>query len=127
MTARTVLRTLAVLGVVGSAVVLTALPAAALTRDDGDDPGVPPTAMQTLAVFIGIPALVIVTIWLLWSLPGWIRRDRTRPGVGWYTEPSWFGEVEGDTDTRPALPSGSAGESGAAATTSPGGGAHARW
>jgi hypothetical protein len=115
------------LAVVGVGVLMTAVPAAALTRDDGDDPGQQLSTLQTLGLLIGIPALVIITIWLLWALPSWVRRNKYRPGVGWFNEPTWFGrpEVEEGASDRAALPA--APTSTDVAPSLAGGGAHARW
>ena len=75
-----------------------------------------PAALQTLAIFVGIPALLFVIIVLLVSAPSMARGPRYRPGLGWWAAPVWFnGPEDADAAVRGATP------------TTGGGGASARW
>ena len=99
---------------------IVASPAAALSRDDGDDPGAGLSALQTLGWFVGAPLglflLIVVAVYAT------NRGDdgRYRPGGGWDAAPVWFGGPE--PDERPEdvkdLP---------ARPTASGGGASAGW
>jgi hypothetical protein len=117
--ARTVLRT----GVLFATTALLALPAggafAAQTPNPpgGDQPGDELTAIQTLLIFVGIPALAFVVIALLVSAPSMARGPRYRPGLGWWAAPIWF---DGPDDADRAV-------SKVVGSSSSGGGASARW
>ena len=98
--------------------VLLASPALAAQRHyEGDDPGPGLTAVQTLGLFIGIPALVIAVIYLLVFAGSGSRGPRYRAGVAWQGEPEWWGGPEGGTGDATGLSAGSTG----------GGGARAHW
>jgi hypothetical protein len=71
--------------------------------------------IETLAVYVGIPALIYGIIALLTLVPGRSRRHRYRPGQAWDYPPQWWA---GD---QPVVAS--------ATTDRPGqgGGAHGTW
>lgn len=46
-----------------------------------------PTALQYLAILVGIPAVVVVVLALAILAPGWTRAGRYRPGEPWNYEP----------------------------------------
>lgn len=103
---------------------LLASPAFAEHRSDGDDPGQTLTFGTTLLIFVGIPALVIATVWLLVSAPTLARGPRYRPGrpwtayPRWFNGPSWFGGPH-EAESLAAVVPGEA--------TLEGGGSSARW
>lgn len=49
------------------------------------------SSLTVLAVFVGIPVLVIVVISLLVYAPSWVHGPRYRPGQPWESEGEWFG------------------------------------
>lgn len=49
------------------------------------------SGLRTLAVFVGIPLLVILTIFLLTYAPSWVHGPRYRPGQPWEAETERFG------------------------------------
>ena len=73
--------------------------------------------LQTLLIFVGIPAGIFALIVVLVSAPASARGPRYRPGLGWWAAPVWFNGPD-DADTRRALRDG---------PTTGGGGASARW
>ena len=84
--------------------------------DDGQQPGGGLSVVQTLLIFVGIPAAIFVAIVLLVSAPGMARGPRYRPGLGWWAAPVWFnGPDDADAAVRTAT------------ATTGGGGASARW
>ncbi|MGZ4590564.1 MAG: aa3-type cytochrome oxidase subunit CtaJ [Actinomycetes bacterium] len=87
------------------------------TYDDGDQPGAGLTVLQTLLIFVGIPALVFVVIVLLVNAGSASRGPRYRPGVGWWAAPIWF---NGPDNAERAVRE-------AAGLSNQGGGASARW
>lgn len=101
--------------------VLLASPALAAQRHyEGDDPGPGLTAVQTLGLFVGIPALVISVIYLLVFAGTGSRGPRYRAGVAWQGEPEWWGGPEGGTGGVRGATDSTAGSTG-------GGGARAHW
>lgn len=98
-------------------VLLAGSPAYAATHvDDGQDRGGGLSVIQTLLIFVGIPAAMFVIIVLLVSAPSMARGPRYRPGLGWWAAPVWFnGPDDADTAVRTAT------------ATTAGGGASARW
>jgi len=88
----------------------------AANTDDGQDPGGGLSVLQTLLIFVGIPAALFVAIVLLVSAPSMARGPRYRPGLGWWAAPVWF---NGPDDADSAVRSATA--------TTGGGGASARW
>ena len=105
------------LAATAAALVLAPASAAlAANVDDGQQPGGGLSVMQTLLIFVGIPALLFVVISLLVVAPSMARGPRYRPGLGWWAAPVWFnGPPDADTAVRTAAP------------TTGGGGASARW
>lgn len=96
--------------------VVAGAPAYAANVDDGQDPGPGLSVLQTLLIFVGIPAGLFVVIALLVSAPSMARGPRYRPGLGWWAAPVWFnGPEDADNAVRTATP------------TVQGGGASARW
>jgi len=94
-----------------------ASPAFAATHpDDGSDSGPGLSVLQTILIFVGIPAGLFVLIALLVTAPSIARGPRYRPGLGWWAAPVWFnGPDDADTAVRRATP------------TTDGGGTSARW
>jgi hypothetical protein len=79
--------------VVSTAIPLSLLvtsPAWAAHREDGDDPGKGLDLGVTLLLYLGIPALVIGTVWLLVSAPSLATGPRYRPALSWWASPKWF-------------------------------------
>ena len=96
--------------------VLAGAPAYAANVDDGQQPGDGLSVVQTLLIFVGVPAALFVVIALLVSAPSMARGPRYRPGLGWWAAPVWFnGPDDADTAVRTAT------------ATRGGGGASARW
>ncbi len=96
--------------------VLAGAPAYAANLDDGQQPGGGLSVLQTLLVFVGIPAVLFAAVVVLVSAPSMARGPRYRPGLGWWAAPVWFnGPDDADTAVRTA------------AATAGGGGASARW
>jgi hypothetical protein len=94
-----------------------ASPAFAATHpDDGSDSGPGLSVLQTILIFVGIPAGMFIVITLLVTAPSIARGPRYRPGLGWWAAPVWF---NGPDDADSAVRSASA--------TAGGGGASARW
>ena len=80
----------AVLGLCVPLVALLASPALAVNRDDGDDPGPGLSVVQTVSLFVLIPAGAFLVIALLVYGTASARKPRYRPGIGWFAEPAWF-------------------------------------
>ena len=80
-----------------TAVVLTACggndPAATnhLGYKDGTAPAEPISLLEALALYVLIPALILLVVSALVWLPGMVRASRYRPGRGWTAPPLWFG------------------------------------
>lgn len=103
--------------VIGSAV-LAAAPALAI--GERGDPGQKMSAIETAAIFVGIPVAAAAVIAFLVFLPSMVNGPRYRPGRPWTSTASWFGEPIGSETAAAAI------------TTLPpatldGGGASARW
>jgi hypothetical protein len=80
--------------VLASAIVwsaLSAAPAFALHRDDGDDPGPQISKLKALLVYGVTPISIMITIALLVMLPSLARGPRYRLGEEWRANPEWFG------------------------------------
>ena len=98
--------------------------------------------LEVLAIFVGIPLLVILTISLLVYAPSWVHGPRYRPGQPWESKSEWFGQSvaadpspglldRGTRDAEAVLSdraSGLSADSDAVRRSSPGsGGASADW
>ena len=116
MTARTALRT-ATVAVTTALVLVSSTPAFAATHpDDGQESGAGLTVIETLLIFVGIPAALFLTIVILVNASARARGPRYRPGLGWWAAPIWFnGPDDADAAVRTAT------------ATTGGGGASARW
>jgi hypothetical protein len=113
---RTALRS-ATVAATGALVLLSSAPAFAASHPDaGSDPGGGLTVLQTLLLFVGIPAGVFALVVVLVTASSMSRGPRYRPGLGWWAAPVWF---NGPDDADSAVRS--------AAATTGGGGASARW
>jgi len=49
------------------------------------------STLETLAIFVGIPLLVILAVSLLVYAPSWVHGPRYRPGQPWAGGSHWFG------------------------------------
>ena len=67
---------------------LLASPAAAYTRDAGDEPGPGMTVLETVGIFVLLPLGIWGVIWLLWSIPKWHREAGPATGQEWNPQPS---------------------------------------
>jgi hypothetical protein len=103
--------------VLGSAL-LAAAPALAI--GERGTPGDKMSAIETVAIFAGIPLAAATVIAFLVFLPSIVNGPRYRPGRAWTATTAWFGE-----------PIGSEAAANAITTLPPatlqGGGASARW
>ena len=117
MTARTALRTAATVAVATALVSLSSTPAFAATHpDDGGEPGAGLSVIETLLIFVGIPAAMFIAVVILVNASSRARGPRYRPGLGWWAAPIWFnGPDDADVAVRTAT------------ATTGGGGASARW
>lgn len=105
-----VTRVLAITAVLVLTALASASPAAALNRDDGDDPGPGLSILETVGLFVGIPLLLFVLSALYVYGPSSAKGPRYRPGVGWWAQPVWFtghgrdpsGQPTGDSSTSSA-------------------------
>ena len=92
----------------------------ALAIGERGTPGDKLSAIETAAIFVGIPVAVAATIAFLVFLPSIVNGPRYRPGRPWTATTAWFGEAIGSEATANAI-----------ATLPPatvnGGGASARW
>lgn len=77
-----------------TAVLLTAGPAWAdrnpIGPSEGADPGSSLSAAATIALFVLLPAAIMLGIAALVWLPGIVRGTRYRPAKGWEAAPVWF-------------------------------------
>jgi hypothetical protein len=69
------------------AVLSAPLPALAYARDAGDEPGAGMSVLETVGFFVVLPLAIWGVIWLLWSLPKWMRESRP-VGEAWNPVPS---------------------------------------
>ena len=65
-------------------------PVFAVIRDDGDEPGVAISGAATVALFIGVPLLIIGLISLAILAPQWSRKARRESGFVSHTETWWL-------------------------------------
>jgi hypothetical protein len=119
--ARAALRCAAVASVAVAALGSALLAAGpALAIGERGTPGDKLSAIETAAIFVGIPVGVAAVIAFLVFLPSIVSGPRYRPGRPWTATASWFGEPIGSETAAAAI------------TTLPpatldGGGASARW
>jgi hypothetical protein len=59
-------------------------------KQEGGDPGPGLSALETLALYVLVPALILLVIGGLAYLQGGRRGDRYRPTRGWDATPMWF-------------------------------------
>jgi hypothetical protein len=78
--------------------VLVAAPAMAADADPSvvDQTYTPMSVGEAVLIFVGIPVLVALVIWLLVSAPGWTRGGRAGQADAWTGEP----HVVGSSDDR---------------------------
>jgi hypothetical protein len=105
------------LAVMGTAL-LAAAPALAI--GERGTPGDKLSAIETTAIFVGIPVAVAATIAFLVFLPSIVNGPRYRPGRPWTATTAWFGEPIGSEAAASAMTT-------LPPTTVNGGGASARW
>ena len=67
-----------------------AQPVFAVIRDDGDEPGEAISGSATIALFIGLPLLIVGLISLAILAPQWSRRARRESGFVSHTETWWL-------------------------------------
>jgi len=77
---------------------LSAVPAFALHRDDGDDPGKQISTLKTILLFGVTPLAVSVVIALLVMLPSLAKGPRYRLGEEWRATPEWYGAPGAGTE-----------------------------
>jgi hypothetical protein len=65
-------------------------PVFAVIRDDGDEPGVAISGAATVALFIGLPLLIIGLIAVAILAPQWSRKARRESGFVSHTETWWL-------------------------------------
>jgi hypothetical protein len=106
--------------VIGSAL-LAAGPAMAI--GERGTPGHKMSAIETVAIFAGIPLAAATVIAFLVFLPSIVNGPRYRPGRAWSATTSWFGEPVGSEAAARAIST----EQPLPAATLQGGGASARW
>jgi hypothetical protein len=98
---------------------LTASPAFAVYRDDGDDPGAGIGPFETLLLYVVVPLAVFALLALFVYAGSIARGPRYRPDLGWWASPVWFEGPEGGAAVLASAP--------AEQVTTDGGGASARW
>lgn len=76
------------LTVVVAAVLIAPTPVLAYSRDAGDEPGPGMSVLETVAFFVLLPLAIWGVIWLLWSLPKWLRSSRPASAAEWDPVPS---------------------------------------
>jgi len=64
------------------------------------------STLHAIAIFVGIPLLVILLIALLVYAPSWVSGPRYRPGQPWDAQPEWFGSPLAADATAPRLEAG---------------------
>jgi hypothetical protein len=112
--------------VAGTAGLAVAGPALAETPDTWTKPA-PTPWLETLGIFVGIPALLFVLIVLMVLAPSMVRRGGSQAGLTWWSAPQWFGErpAEAAPGETAQLEAGAAPEQKPAGTER--GGVGARW
>jgi hypothetical protein len=112
--------------VAGTAGLAVAGPALAETPDTWTKPA-PTPWLETLGIFVGIPALLFVLIVLMVLAPSMVRRGGSQAGLTWWSAPQWFGQrpAEATPGETAQLEAGAAPEQEPARTER--GGVGARW
>lgn len=85
------------------------------------------SALHALAIFAGIPLLVMLAVSLLVFAPSLVRGPRYRPGQPWEATSEWFGVRPGVTGSAGQLEAGSAADETGYAPGPDSGGASATW
>ncbi|MBI1759389.1 MAG: hypothetical protein HYR62_09220 [Actinobacteria bacterium] len=80
------------------------------------------TILQTVVVYVGIPAAALAALAAVILLPGRRRSARYRPGRSWDFAPVWYRPV-----TDPVTSRGEPAPGGPAPVSAVGGGAHGSW
>jgi hypothetical protein len=62
-----------------------------LGYEDGVAPAQGISFLEGLAIYLVIPAVILLLVAGLVWLPGMVRGSRYRPGRGWTAAPLWFG------------------------------------
>ena len=81
----------ALFGLIAPLLIALASPAAAVYRDDGDEPGQALSYFNTFLIFGVLPLALFAIIALLVMLPSLAKGPRYRPGLSWWASPVWFG------------------------------------
>ncbi len=118
-------RVLFAAGVAVASVIGLSAPALADSGDDGEvlAPTLPLAA--AVLIYLGLPLLIVGTIWVLASLPTTISSPRYRPGLSWWAAPVWFNGPDSQTAISPSQTAQAI--VGTVEGGSDLGGAHARW
>lgn len=77
--------------VTGTSALAVAGPALAETPDTWTKPA-PTPWLETLGIFVGIPALMFLLIVLMVLAPSMVRRGGSQAGLTWWSAPQWFGQ-----------------------------------
>ncbi|WP_460525757.1 hypothetical protein [Flindersiella endophytica] len=117
--------------VAGTAGLAVAGPALAETPDTWTKPA-PTPWLETLGIFVGIPALLFVLIVLMVLAPSMVQRGGSQAGLTWWSAPQWFGQrpVEASPGEAAQLEASAAAETEPAEAEPAGakrGGVGARW
>lgn len=80
------------------------------------------TSVQSTALLVGVPVGMFLLIALAVAAPGWVRKGRYRPGLGWSAKPVWFNRPEAYEPHEPHERDAATGQAGGAV-----GGARATW
>ncbi|MEN9923381.1 MAG: hypothetical protein RIS09_895 [Actinomycetota bacterium] len=60
---------------------------AQIIPDAGTEAGDGFSVVETVAWFVGLPALIWFVIWLLWSIPKWRKLNFPQTGENWDPQP----------------------------------------
>jgi hypothetical protein len=98
-------------------VLLSAGPALAdhnpLAPQEGADSHAGLSVAEGLALYVLVPAAIMMLIWALVWLPGMVRGNRYRPHRGWSAAPVWFAGPADPVAAVESAPPGGAGRGGA--------------
>lgn len=100
----------------------------AQTPESWTDPE-PMPWLETLGIFVGVPAAMFLLIILAVLAPSMIKGAGYRPGLSWWAPPQWFGtppeeSVQAEADPATQSAAGTTERSGERSVT---GGVGARW